>query len=333
MYELFKQLFFGVVAFFYNRTKRMDKKVLMISIGAIGILFFFGLFLNKPDTLASNHIKSQHKTTIVNENSSEILIESLSNDNLLFDNEKIKQSKPISDEFENPSNLSMNNIEKNLEDAEAISLQATAISKSTGRPEPFAPIFAPGSMPSPDGSIGSLPGLPGMEGVKGPSAEEIARQKAEQRRNEIRESLNNNVLIKGIVLNKNKSKPMAVIQLSKTDGTNETKAVMPGEQIYLPNCVAKVSNIAENRIGLQSEDVKVDRYLPEINDEELSSASGAAPSPSGGENPTSSGGLMPPPTPGAPPMPTHSKGTAPNNSSMGDAKTKIDEIDKLLNSF
>lgn len=214
---------------------------------------------------------------------------------------------------------------QDIEDPGAISFQAMAESTSIGRSEPFAPSFGYGS--SFGGSNTSSVGPIEFGGeASALSPEELAKQEAERRRQEITDALSNDFSVKGIVMDMGANEnPMVIAEVMDSSGMPVVKTLALGETVRLSVCEAKVKQIYSNRVLLVSEDVSVERHLPGYDDESLDSTGSTS---SASSIPTDFGGGMntmsPPPTPG---------GGSKGGSSMSDAKQKIEEIDKLLDSF
>lgn len=208
--------------------------------------------------------------------------------------------------------------DESLETTEAISFQATMFSESTsvGRSEPFAPSYGYGSSMGVGTSTSAIGPMDDPAG-SGMTPEEIAKMEAEKRRQEIMSAIRNDFTVKGIVLDVGEEEnPMVIAEVIDSSGSPTVKTFSQGEAVRLAVCEALIKKVYANRVLVVSEDVEMERYLPDFEDE--------------GDDFAGSGDLsgdfsdM-----GAPPTPTQGSGS----SSISDAKQKIEEIDKLLDSF
>lgn len=115
---------------------------------------------------------------------------------------------------------------------------------------------------------------------------------------------------------------MAIVEYVAENGDLKVKTVVPGDVLNLSICEVTIAEIQKNTIDIKSEDVVKRKWLPSFEDESDDSALASEDmgDPESGEN------LMPPPVPTG-------GSDAGKDSSMSDAKKKIEEIDKLLDSF
>lgn len=323
--NLFKQLMFGLTLFLYNRALG-NRWGAIICVTIVGLLILFGALILLPGEKVAS---SKPDKLVANAN---VSVEGLSiNDTYEAEQAELDEEASLDEELQGQvsENGAIDTIEQNLREADAISFQATEIKNSPeGRTEPFAPsyVFGSGSEFFPEGG-NSIDG----KGIAPPSPQEIAKQKAEERRNEIRGSLDNDITVKGILMDANKIGSMAVVEIISPDGRKTVRTVKAGEVISLPNCTAKINKILEDKIAITSEDIKYEKYLPQFKDEDtvpVANVTNNVP-PDGTKTPSDN--LIPPPNPAA------GKASAPaskgSDSSIDNAKKKIDEIDKLLNSF
>ncbi|MGD9579762.1 MAG: hypothetical protein AB7V50_00170 [Vampirovibrionia bacterium] len=302
--DLTKQLVVGVSIFLYNRTfgTRIGA---FISIGIVALAFLFAMFVWAP----SNMMASESEVDkVINSDSSvkkvkHVAVHQLKNvDKLLASNAVDGSGNKL-----------------DLLDFDAIHFQATEFgSGSVGRSEPFAPRnLGSAGMLGPSGN----PLAGGDE--SGLSAEELAAQEAEKRRDEIRRTLGSDVTVKGIIFNESGKDPMAIVEYMAYNGELKVKTVVPGDVLPLSSCEVTVTGIEKNTIDLKSEDVEKRKYLPEFEDETEGDVVSEDTETDSGDN------LMPPPVPSSNSNSAHGG----KDSSMGDAKKKIEEIDKLLDSF
>ena len=303
--DLSKQLVVGLSIFLYNRT--LGTRVgAFIGIGAVALAFLFAMFVWAPSAMmadTSQMNKSDDSVSVKQEISNLRENQISDEDNLLANNLQDNQLAKDAGEFL---------------DLDAINFQATEYNPAAvGRSEPFAPRNS--------GSSSMLNGpnaIPGSEGST-MSAEELAAQEAEKRRNEISSTIGSDITIKGIIFNENGTDPMAIVEYVSGDGDTKVKTVVPGDVLDLSICEATIVEIAKNTIDVKSEDVRKRKYLPNFEDE---SEGSAVASDDSSESSGSGDNLMPPP------VPTGGANQG-NDSSMTDAKKKIEEIDKLLDSF
>lgn len=317
--SLLKQLFISLSLLSLNCIKKHPKTT-AISTGIV----LAAICAIVPSVFTSNSSQANSKLTVGLNNSSA--------------NNLIAQSKSMftteSGHFSNTANITetsktlapeaaVDKLNQTFAEIDGIAFQATHLSgsSSTGRSEPFAPV------------VGGLDAITGPNGASGKplTPEEIAIQKAEARRNQIRDTLNNNVTVKGIVVDSNNKRPLAVVEITKPDGSSEIKTVLPGEKLYFADCLAKVTKISQDKISLSSEDVKVDRFIPDFNDDagKAPAASSSAPTTEAASSTSSDAGkgnLLAPPTPK-----TNVAGKS--GTSAGNTKKQIEDIDKLLDSI
>lgn len=317
--NLIKQLAVGLTIFLYNRILG-NKWIAVVCIGIVGLLFILGAVMFAP----SNNLATAKADPVIINMPEETSGKLISGKTTIIDNQKMEDMEKLMAQSSECGTV--DNIENNLKEAYAVSFQATELKQTTGfRAEPFSPPFGLGSDM---GDIGAP--MIGPDSKGGPNAAELAKQKAEERREEIRSSLGSDVVIKGIVVDANKKNPMAVIEIYGPGDTTSVRTVSPGEMISLRGCMAKIAAISDDKITLSSEDVKFDKYLPSYADEEDIIPTANINNNSTGK--VQADNLMPPPTPAGnqTATPPAAKG---NDSSIGNAKKKIDEIDKLLDSF
>lgn len=305
--DLCKQMVVGLSIFLYNRTLG-TRLGAFISIGTVALAFLFAMFVWAPSEMmadvseakkTNNPVSTKQKISEVKDNQLKDI------DSLLASNVEGKESGRDSGLFTGLG---------------AINFQATEYNAGAiGRSEPFAPRnFGSSGMPGPPGAS------PLDMDPSSMSAEELAAQEAEKRRNEIKSTIGSDITIKGIIFDEDGSDPMAIIEYVAENGDVKVKTVVPGDVLNLSICEATIVEIAKNTIDVKSEDVVKRKYLPTFEDEADDSALVSEES---GDIDESGENLMPPP------VPTGGDTTQGNDSSMSDAKKKIEEIDKLLDSF
>ncbi|MEW5819039.1 MAG: hypothetical protein AB1782_02525 [Cyanobacteriota bacterium] len=298
--KLAKQLVVGLTVFLYNRTLG-SRWGAIICMGAVALLLLLGAFFFMPSESVAN-------VNTNNVNSSEVT-------------DTISSGVAVEEEFNFEENLSEEDVQTSEEllaqvsqditgdvlgaNIDGVNFQASAV----GRSEPFAPIQFGGT-----GYV-DIPGGDPDVGPAGLTPEEIKKQEEEQRRQEIMASIQG-VTVKGIVYDADGGAPMAILEYAAPDGSTTVKTAIPGDVLYLSNCQPKIEKIDQNFVKFVADDVTEFRHLPPFEDDADDTVPVADISPSGGD-------LVPPPTPG----------NANNDSSIGDAKKKIEEIDKLLDSF
>jgi hypothetical protein len=322
--NLFKKLTVGLTLFLYNRTFGTRTGVIM-GVAGLAMLVVVSTFIFMPKNLATGDAENARMVATqvpakkeISFNAAEITEEM--NDTQAFELE-------ITDDYISQSSgtVTIDEIERHLQSIDAISYQATEFNMggSVGRSEPFMPARPLSPM---DNIMGGDPLDPA-----GLSPEELARQEAEQRRNEIRDRIHSDISVKGIVLSSDHSDPMAILEVTRSDGTVKVGTFKEGDVVNLTSVQGTISEISDYVIKISAEDVTEEKHLPQFEDEELNIVP-VADSGAGREvDSQPQGDLMPPPTPGKFPPPPGVKSTTP--SSIGDAKKKIEEIDKLLDSF
>ena len=305
--NLFKQLVVGLGVFLFNRTLGSRMGV-VICMGIIALVLMLCLFvLSLPANMASEspeRIKNNAESASV---SAEVSVEES------YMPDESYQGDDVEDLLAQTDDTDTRTIEENIDNVDAFNFQVTEFDVSIGRSEPFAPqLFGPGVTTTSQGGMGTEDSL---------SAEELAKIEAEKRREEIRDTITNDVSIKGIVYEDSKdAEPMAIIEYTASDGAAIVQTVVPGDEIRLNTCSATVSVIEQSRIRFTSEDVEQSIRLPAFDDEDSENV--MVSDDSYGDDDLGPDDLAAPPTPGGG-----------DDSSITDAKKKIEEIDKLLDSF
>ena len=300
--SLFKQLVVGLSLFLFNRTLG-SRAGLVICMGIIALALMLGLFVM---ALPSNNVADASPARIDNNVSTSVSV-----DLKVPVTEEGYQDDDM-DALLAQADSKVKTLEDNLNEVDAFNFQVTEFSEnvnvSIGRSEPFAPpIFNSGS----GGDIMNNQG----QGEEELSAEELAKIEAEKRREEIRGAIQNDINLKGIVYDENQdAPPMAIIEYMANNGSNMVKTVEPGDEIYLSVCSVKIGTIEHTSIEFTSEDVSERKHLPAFDDEDSDEVMVS--------DDLGSDDLAAPPTPGGG-----------DDSSITDAKKKIEEIDKLLDSF
>jgi hypothetical protein len=309
--NLFKKLTIGLTLFLYNRTLG-SKWGVIIGVAGLALLLLVTTIVFMPKNMASDQPAQRQVSK------SRVIIEKEFTVEQSFDEESSdiqNLDALIAEATADP----VETIEENLQGAEAaISFQATEFGiGGAGRPEPFMPSYRQLDPNNPPVSIHS-----------GPTSDvDLAAQEAEQRRNEIRDALHNDVLIKGIVLDADHSNPMAILETFSPSGQTETNTYKVGDRVDLAIGNAQIVSIATEDVVLTIDDVTVNKRLPEFSED-----AGVVPvSDTAGED----SGLMPPPVaPGGTQQNVAQGKQAPNDgTSINEAKKKIEEIDQLLDSF
>lgn len=307
--NLIKKLIFSLSVFLYNRAFKGKKRV------AFGVIAFILLIVGASFVLFPEK-NMANGTVINNKNLGQKIDLNKAVDLGIKDGELEIQESDLNKMMANSSTEDVDL----FGDLDSINFQAISAGP-IGRDEPFASRSKAGEniMGGPEG---------GSEGVdEGPSPQELL----EQRRSEIRNALHNNVNLKGVVINSDKKDPMAIVQVMNENGKRKTITVKPGDEIGLGVALATVSEINESMVVLTSDDVSVEKYLPQFDDESNKSEKEIKEE----EPPVASStdpNLMSPPTPGREEILKARKADL-KKSSMSDAKNKIEEIDKLLDSF
>lgn len=318
--NLFKQLVVGLTLFLYKRTLG-SRWGAFICMGGVALLLLFSFMVLAPsETVATtNTINNQQDdvTTSVQQLSETVdqaedlfALQEASEENATSetDSDKLLAKNPKTETFGVDPFSGMN--------VDGFSFQATEYSggsSKTGKPEPFESKLSPAAMPGFPGGDGTM-----SSDASGLTPQQIAEMEAEKRRQEILANLQSDVNVKGIVNNVQGSEPMAILQFIRGDGTDVVKTVVPGDVIDLSTCQAKVVAIQQNWVELSSEKVIDRKYLPAFEDE--TGDSGMIPV---SDITAPAGDTMSPPD---------SKGGT-GSASIDDAKKKIEEIDKLLDSF
>jgi len=329
--KLFCQLTITLVMLLYNCIfKNSSKRVIFV---ICFTLLFTTLFFTFNKSFAGNKMNK----------SNNLLTSNLTVKNDLISSNSAINAKRV--EKKENKNITIDTIEKDLLNVDFISYQAVEVERKTGKPEgPFATNFATDGesvMELPPGAFAptmpcpTLPtgleikgGIPGIPGIGAPAPEkkltkaQLAKLKAEEARRNITNCLENEISLKGIVIDNKNRKTIAILEMTNPSGNRGIKSVSSKEVLWLPTCTVTVTGISKDHVTLNSGGITVKKYLEEISDDIMLN-----PTTAGGSGITGStdGSLVPPPLPGA-------SGT-PGKPGTNVSSKQMSDIDKLLNSF